>query len=110
MVLSLARAVDKNDTQAPVSATNSTITCDHTRREPIALISVSSRLIDTLLRAFNKFYKGFESTDQIWIAFILVPHIDKAIYHHVEGLAKRWGIKNLGGFLYEYVFEWEIPE
>jgi hypothetical protein len=34
-------------------------------KKPTALISVSSRIIDTLQRAFGKFYKDGEKPDQV---------------------------------------------
>jgi hypothetical protein len=77
--------------------------------EPTALISASNRLIDTLQRAFSKFYNNGEIPDQIWIAFIYVPDEDKHIYHHAEDLAKKWNYPNPGRLRYEYIFEWEIP-
>ncbi|KAF2802114.1 uncharacterized protein BDZ99DRAFT_483133 [Mytilinidion resinicola] len=77
---------------------------------PTALISVSSRIIDTLRRAFNKLYEDEESPDQIWITFIYVPDTDKDVYHHAEDLAKKWNYPDNGKLRYEYIFTWEIPE
>lgn len=78
--------------------------------EPTALISASDRLSDTLRHAFSKLYKDGEISNQIWITFIYVPDEDKHIYHHAEGLAKKWHFLNPGRLRYEYIFEWEIPE
>ncbi|KAL1591740.1 hypothetical protein SLS60_011739 [Paraconiothyrium brasiliense] len=78
--------------------------------KPTALISVSNRLIDTLRRAFSKFYEDEEDPNQIWITFIHVPDVDKHVYHHAEGLAKKWNCPNPSRLRYEYIFEWEIPE
>jgi hypothetical protein len=84
-------------------------------RQPTALISTSSRLIDTLQRAFGIFYNkandpGERNPGQIWIAFMYVPDVDKHIYHHAEDLAKQYREPEPGKFRYEYLFEWEIPE
>ncbi|KAF2676369.1 hypothetical protein K458DRAFT_410580 [Lentithecium fluviatile CBS 122367] len=78
--------------------------------EPTALISASNRLIDTLRRAFSKLYDDEESPNQIWITFIHVPDVDKHVYHHAEGLAKKWNCPNSRRLRYKYIFEWEIPE
>jgi len=77
---------------------------------PTALVSVSSRMVDTLRRAFNKLYKDGEDPSQIWIAFIFVPNAEKHDYHHAEDLAKGLKMKEPSLLQYEYVFEWEIPE
>ncbi|KAF2174704.1 hypothetical protein K469DRAFT_685758 [Zopfia rhizophila CBS 207.26] len=76
---------------------------------PTALVSVSSRIIDTLRRAFNKLYEDKESPNQIWIAFVHVPDSDKNVYHHAENLAEQCGYKECRRLKYEYVFTWEIP-
>jgi hypothetical protein len=78
--------------------------------DPTALISVSSRLIDTIQRAFNKFYEQGECPGQIWIAFIYVPDVHKHVYHHAEYLADKYHLANPSRLQYEYIFEWEIPE
>jgi hypothetical protein len=79
------------------------------RQHPTALISTSSRLIDTLQRAFSKFYNHREHPNQIWIAFIYVPDEDKRVYHHAEDLAEQCEHEEPQLFRYEYLFEWEIP-
>jgi hypothetical protein len=79
---------------------------------PTALVSVSTRVIDTLRRAFNKLYKDNESPDQIWIAIFHVPNedSDKKTHHHAEDLARKGKRRDYKLFRYEYVFEWEIPQ
>ncbi|TLS25376.1 hypothetical protein PpBr36_06810 [Pyricularia pennisetigena] len=42
-------------------------------RLPTSLVSTSSRIIDTLQRAFNKHFKDEEPLSDIWILFIQVP-------------------------------------
>ncbi|KAF2004753.1 hypothetical protein P154DRAFT_586372 [Amniculicola lignicola CBS 123094] len=79
-------------------------------KKPTALVSTSNRLIDTIQRAFNKFYRNREHPGQIWIAFIYVPDVDQHVYHHAEYLAKKYGCQNSGRLRYEYLFEWQIPE
>jgi hypothetical protein len=78
--------------------------------EPTALISTSGRLIDTLQRAFSKFYNDKENPSQIWIAFIHVPDVDEHIYHHAEDLGRQFAHPEPGKLHYEYLFEWEIPK
>jgi hypothetical protein len=82
------------------------------RKQPTALVSTSSRLIDTLQRAFSKFYNGpnQEDASKIWIAFMYVPDVDRHVYHHAEDLAKQYGHTEPWILHYEYLFEWEIPE
>ena len=79
-------------------------------RKPTALVSVSSRMIDTLRRAFNKFHVAREDPSQIWIAFFFVPNRDKHVYHHAEGLADILRMKDSSWLRHEYIFEWEIPK
>ncbi len=79
-------------------------------RVPTALVSVSSRVIDTIQRAFNKHYNDRVSPDQIWIVFIHVLDVDSHVYHHGENLAQRWGLSKPEMLRYEYFFEWEISE
>jgi hypothetical protein len=76
---------------------------------PTALISVSTRVIDTLGRASDKLYLAEESPDKIWIAFIRVPDADKDVYHHAEKLAEQCWHKKPRLLRYEYIFTWEIP-
>jgi hypothetical protein len=79
-------------------------------KKPTALISVSSRIIDTLRRAFGKFHNDGEKPDQIWIAFVHVPDEDTHLYHHAEGLAYQTQADSPRRLRYEYLFEWEIPK
>jgi len=69
-------------------------------------------MIDTLRRAFNKYYEYREDPSQIWIAFIYVPNVDKhaGAYHHAMGLAERFKMRGFRLLQYEYIFEWEIPQ
>jgi hypothetical protein len=77
---------------------------------PTALVSVSSRIIDTLRRAFDKLYNDHENPSYIWIAFIFVPDSDMDVYHHAEDLAKKFQYEEYKRFRYEYIFTWEIPQ
>lgn len=85
--------------------------------EPTALVSVSSRFINTLSRALVKWcgidkggYKvDQEPADEIWIAFIDILASDSGIYHHAKVLAEQLEDEEKP-MLYasEYVFEWEF--
>jgi hypothetical protein len=77
---------------------------------PTALVSASNRIVDTLQRAFNKFYKHEESPHEIWVAFIYVPDSERDVYHHAEKLAQCTNKHDNECFRYEYLFEWEIPQ
>jgi hypothetical protein len=77
---------------------------------PTALISVSTRIVDTVQRAFNRYYRDLEDPRQIWIAFIFVPDSEKQIYYHAEDLARTYGYGEWKRLKYEYIFTWEIPE
>ncbi|UKZ84834.1 uncharacterized protein TrAFT101_000722 [Trichoderma asperellum] len=81
-------------------------------REPTALISVSSRIIDTIQRAFKKYYAYDESPEDIWIAFIKAPatgHESPTSLHAAQHLAEECEPETPGIFRYEYIFEWVIP-
>lgn len=86
--------------------------------EPTKLVSVSSRLINTLSRALVKWcgknengYRGeAEPADEIFITFIDIPAPDSGLYHHAEALAKQLGDRREAWrYASEYVFEGEIP-
>lgn len=86
---------------------------DLRNREPTALISVSSRIIDTMQRAFEKCYTYDESPADIWIAFIKCPstgHESPTSLHAAQHLAEECKIPTPHIFHYEYVFEWVIPD
>jgi hypothetical protein len=79
-------------------------------RDPTALVSCSSRIIDTVQRAFEKCHKNHESQKDIWIAFIEVPSTAPRIYHSAQNLAERCNLRDSRKFSYEVVFEWAIPK
>ncbi|KAL9488341.1 hypothetical protein ACSS6W_000618 [Trichoderma asperelloides] len=86
---------------------------DLRNREPTALISVSSRIIDTIQRAFEKRYTDKESPADIWIAFIKAPatgHESPTSLHVAQHLAEECKLPKPKKFCYEYVFEWVIPD
>lgn len=82
-------------------------------RIPTALVSVSSRIVDTCLRAFQKHYEYEEAANTIWIAFIDSPVRKDGIpvgAHSAQTLARRFKTGNPGACRYEIVFEWSIPQ
>ncbi|KAB5535238.1 hypothetical protein GE09DRAFT_355713 [Coniochaeta sp. 2T2.1] len=92
--------------------------------EPTALVSVSTRIIDTVQRAFAMMYyetdncsihaaKATNDPEDILIVFIEVPDAEHAApvrIHEAQSLAKKSGVKEVGMFKYERLFEWEIPQ
>lgn len=89
--------------------------CSLSNRKPTALVSVSSRLIDTLHRAYSKFYDDGEDSATIWIAFIRRPATsDTARCHSAKDLARLSWPNNTTEvnrkFKYEFVFEWKVPQ
>lgn len=76
-------------------------------KEPTALISVSSRIVDTVQRAFQEYYGYGQSPEDIWIAFIKVPVTVQL--HAAQHLAEECGLPAPGLRRYEYIFEWIIP-
>ncbi|PON20064.1 hypothetical protein TGAM01_v211068 [Trichoderma gamsii] len=89
---------------------------NHAIREstkPTALISASSRIIDTVRRVFDKWYTDGESLEDIWIAFIGIPTtVDESLtpVHAARHLAEECELEEPNLFYYEYVFEWIIPD
>lgn len=82
-------------------------------RKPTALVSGSDRIVDTLKRAFDKYYEDGESSAEIWIAFIEVPStIDETAtrIHSAKELAEKCELPEPNLFSHEVVFEWAIPE
>jgi hypothetical protein len=82
-------------------------------REPTALVSVSSRIVDTLKRAFKKHFEDGESPEDIWVAFIEVPNTINGIrtrHHAASVLAEKCKLSEPNKFYHEVVFEWTIPE
>ncbi|KAL2060620.1 hypothetical protein VTL71DRAFT_9261 [Oculimacula yallundae] len=80
---------------------------------PTALVSGSPRIIDTLKRAFDKYYEDGESSADIWIAFIAVPPTTNETatrIHPAKELAERFGLPDPNKFSHEVVFEWAIPK
>ncbi|KAK4086110.1 hypothetical protein Purlil1_9639 [Purpureocillium lilacinum] len=76
---------------------------------PTSLVSVSDRILDTLKRAFNKYYEG-ERPEQIMIVFIKVPsdRIKTIKIHSAKNLAEHF-CPEPRVYSHEYVFEWAIP-
>ncbi|KAH8911991.1 hypothetical protein BR93DRAFT_42202 [Coniochaeta sp. PMI_546] len=80
---------------------------------PTALVSVSNRVIDTVTRAYSKYYMERESPADIWIVFIKVPaatHPLPYCIHAALPLAEACKHPKAGAFRHEFVFEWAIPE
>lgn len=83
-----------------------------TNRIPTALVSVSSRIVDTIYRAFKKHYVDGESPADIWVVFIEAPaegNGPPARLHSARELARSTGLEPKR-FHYEFVFEWGIPQ
>ncbi|ETS77430.1 hypothetical protein PFICI_11304 [Pestalotiopsis fici W106-1] len=83
-------------------------------KEPTALVSVSSRIVDTVNRAYELHWDG-EPAARVWIVFISEPAHDtgraSAIYPYAaEALAKNCDKKEAKLFQYEFLLEWYIPE
>lgn len=88
---------------------------------PTALVSTSSRIVDTLLRAFTKHYTEREPAEDIWIVFLELPGIRGELpdgCHAASDLARECKRQNpeafsgdkINMFCYEFVFEREVPE
>lgn len=56
-----------------------------------ALVSVSDRVVDTLQRAFNKYYVEKEPPESIYIVFIRIQasKVPSAAFHSAQELAKK---------------------
>ncbi|KAM0274275.1 hypothetical protein ACHAQH_008009 [Verticillium albo-atrum] len=82
-------------------------------QEPTALISVSSRIIDTTKCALDKYYTDGNPAEDIWIAFIMVPAGSRKP-HSAKKLAmqsnKQREILKPHQFRHEFLFDWAIPE
>lgn len=80
------------------------------KKHATALVSVSDRIIDTLIRAFRLFHKG-ETAKNIHIVFIRIPAAQKEItvLHSAMELAERCDLKDAGKFKNEFLFEWAVP-
>ncbi|KAL7893297.1 hypothetical protein HDV64DRAFT_153624 [Trichoderma sp. TUCIM 5745] len=88
---------------------------NHAIREntkPTALISVSSRIIDTVKRAFDKCYTYGESPEDIWIAFVKIATVDESPtpVHVARHLVEEGRHEKPNVFYHEYNFEWIIPD
>ncbi|KAI6571193.1 hypothetical protein MCOR04_007896, partial [Pyricularia oryzae] len=87
---------------------------DVSNREPTSLISTSSRITDTLARAFQKHILG-EPADEVWIIFGRIPIDDynrmrsQARIHNAMDVATRLHMETPKKFRYEYLFVSEIP-
>lgn len=80
---------------------------------PTALVSVSSRIIDTLSRAFNLYFENGERLSDIYIIFVKIPvatSFTGVTVHPAQPLAHNIDHWNPAFFRYESVFEWAIPE
>ncbi|KAH6973919.1 hypothetical protein EDB80DRAFT_900462 [Ilyonectria destructans] len=82
------------------------------RTHPTSLVSASDRIIDSLKRAFNKYYEDGEHPDQIWIVFIRIPYgrIQTTKVHSARKLAEECQHPEPSKFTHEYLFEWAIPQ
>ena len=86
------------------------------QEEHTALVSVSTRIIDTVARAWNKYQRGNESPADIWICFIEDPAaldepLDKRVRcHRAEPLARDCGHAEPWEFHHEVVFEHAVPK
>lgn len=78
-------------------------------REPTALVSCSDRIIDTLRRAFKKYYEDHDAATEIWIAFVEIPPTEGGI-HAARKLADECSLPRSYLFSREFVFEWAIPK
>ena len=68
----------------------------------------SDRIVNTLKRAFDKYYKDGESLAEIWIAFIEVPStIDETTtrIYSVKELAEKCELPEPNLFSHEVVFK-----
>jgi hypothetical protein len=88
---------------------------DKYNEEPTRLVSVSSRIVDTLARACYKHYQQNEPAENVWIVFISDPadvagEGDAAVVRHAEILAEYCGYPRPVLLRYEYLFEGSIPE
>ncbi|KAF2996762.1 hypothetical protein E8E14_003265 [Neopestalotiopsis sp. 37M] len=78
--------------------------------EPTAFVSVSSRIIDTLNRAYKLYYDYNEPAENVRIVFIRKPAHGAIPVKHAEKLAEECKYDDSGKFKYEYLFQWYIPE
>jgi len=72
------------------------------------LVSGSDRIVDTLKRAFDKYYEDGESSADIWIAFVEVPPtINGSVtrIHSARELAEKCELPEPDLFFHEVVFE-----
>lgn len=92
---------------------------DRQSQHPTRLVSVSSRMVDTIKRAFDIHYRDNEPAASIWIVFISEPGPpdvgeDEIIVHHAEMLARSLAeyFEDVTPelFRYEYLFEGFIPK
>lgn len=76
------------------------------------LVSVSNRVVDTLQRAFNKYYVDKEPPESIYIVFIRIParKVPSAAFHSAQNLAEKCGMRDADKFKHEFLFEWAIPD
>ncbi len=94
---------------------------DRENRIHTPFVSVSSRIVDTIQRAFQKLESG-ESPADIWVVFIeVLADVGQtpAKLHRAQDLAKRCLLRKRQNsshlnepskFQHEVVFEWGIPE
>lgn len=89
-------------------------------REPTALVSTSSRIIDTIARAFRIIWENKRlGPDDVSIAIIESPEHaggqpprtqhTPPVVHHAQALAEECGHESANLFKYEWIFEWQIP-
>ncbi|KID95088.1 hypothetical protein MAJ_08925, partial [Metarhizium majus ARSEF 297] len=77
-----------------------------------ALVSVSNRVVDTLQRAFNKYYGDNEPPESIYIVFIRIraSQVGSAAFHSAQKLAGKCGMSDADKFKHEFLFESAIPD
>lgn len=78
--------------------------------EPTAFVSVSSRIIDTLNRAYKLHYDYNGPAENVKIVFIRKPAHGAIPVEHAEKLAEECKYDDSGKFKYEFLFQWYIPE
>ncbi|KAK8868993.1 hypothetical protein PGQ11_007571 [Apiospora arundinis] len=85
--------------------------CKRWSKLPTALVSTSSRILDTIKRAYELWQDG-EDAESVWVVFIETPWEKEDMVtriHHAEALAAQYGHPRPKLFHYEFLFEWTIP-
>ncbi|KAJ4421332.1 hypothetical protein N0V82_003843 [Gnomoniopsis sp. IMI 355080] len=79
------------------------------QQDPTGLVSVSDRIIDTLQRAFQRYYEYGEDPASIWIVLIEKESVGERSPHSASELARECGMEDPGKYSHEFIFEWKIP-